>query len=47
MQLLKTMERRQSESRDGFLELSKTMYHWAHDFMVRIVRLHLMLANVY
>ena len=46
VQLLKTLEQRQSETRDGFLELSKVMYHWAHDFMVRVISLHLRPQNV-
>ncbi|KAI1783613.1 cytochrome P450 [Ganoderma leucocontextum] len=33
VQLLKTMERRQSETRAGFLDLYETMYHWSYDFM--------------
>ncbi|KAM5544703.1 hypothetical protein V8D89_001601 [Ganoderma adspersum] len=33
MQLLNTLERRQAETEKGFLDLSETMYHWAHDFM--------------
>ena len=38
VQLLKTLERRQAATEKGFLDLSEAMYHWAHDFMVRIVR---------
>ncbi|KAI1785123.1 cytochrome P450 [Ganoderma leucocontextum] len=32
VQLLKTLEQRQSETKDGFVEMSEPMYHWAHDF---------------
>ena len=35
MQLLKTLEERQSRTKDGFVEMSEPMYHWAHDFTVR------------
>ncbi|PIL32262.1 cytochrome P450 [Ganoderma sinense ZZ0214-1] len=43
VQLLKTLEQRQAETEKGFLDFSETMYHWAHDFMARI--LHLRLAK--
>ncbi|PIL32218.1 cytochrome P450 [Ganoderma sinense ZZ0214-1] len=32
VQLLKTLEERQSRTKDGFVEMSEPMYHWAHDF---------------
>ena len=38
VQLLKTLERRQAETEKGFLDLSETTYHWAHDLMVRVSR---------
>ena len=39
MQLLKTLERRQAETGTGFLDLYETVYHWAYDFMVRVLHL--------
>ena len=38
VQLLKTLVRRQAESGQGFVDLAEAMYHWAHDFMVRVTR---------
>ena len=35
VELLACMERRQLESKTGYVDLADAMYHWAHDFMVR------------
>ncbi len=35
VELLMCMERRQLESKTAYVNLAETMYHWAHDVMVR------------
>ncbi len=35
--LMQCLERRQSESPDGLVDLSLAVAHWSYDFMVRIV----------
>ena len=39
-ELLRCLERRQGEAKDGFVNLAEAMYHWAHDFMVRRLTWH-------
>lgn len=33
-ELLACMERRQAESAKGCVDMTDTLYHWSHDFMV-------------